>query len=107
MTRKKGMSIGASLRGRMADLLPDTQNGGETVLDRAGADKNPNPALLRTSQPEAPETLTSALDPLESFNTRLRQSTHRQLKVYCALNDLKIQDVVNEAITALLASKQE
>lgn len=51
-------------------------------------------------------TPTEPVDPLESFNTRIRQSTHKQLKVYCALNGIKIQDVVNEAIRAYVMKKE-
>ena len=46
------------------------------------------------------------IDPLESFNTRLRQSTHKQLKVFCAVNGIKIQDVVNEALKTYIAKKE-
>ncbi len=109
MNRKKELSIGESLRGRMSDLRPDDtlHDDNETVFGHVEAENEPKSAGLNPIPPEAASTPPSVLDPLESFNTRLRQSTHRKLKVYCALNNLKIQDVVNEAVTAFLVSKDE
>ena len=37
-------------------------------------------------------------EPLDSFNTRLLRSLHKQLKVHVAVEGRKIQDVVQEAL---------
>ena len=45
-------------------------------------------------------------DPLESFNTRLPRSLQRRLKIHVAVNGVKIQDVIQEALDAYLVKKE-
>lgn len=78
---KKGISIGAAMKERMS--------GSDTALesDALSAPK---------SQPD---------DPLESFNTRLPRSLQKRLKVYVAMEDRKIQDVLCDVLDAYLTEK--
>ncbi len=106
---KKGISIGATLRQRMesSDLAKD---------ERAGEDKVQIPAVLLGSDTSIDGSITpwagdghaplqATDDPLESFNTRLRRSVQHRLKVYSALNSVKIQDAVAEALDNFLTQK--
>ncbi len=43
---------------------------------------------------------------LENFNTRLISDLHTEMKVYCAINRVKIQDFVNEAIKEKLEANK-
>ena len=49
---------------------------------------------------------TSSADPLEPFNTRLPRSLHRRLRVYAALHDRKIQDVLGSALDEYLRQRE-
>ena len=119
-TSKKGITIGAALRNRMRpeDAEEQAREQGSEQLPQ-----DPPPSKAGTSRRQAAEVpvaeptsatvpLAASLpaspadDPLESFNTRLRRSVQRRLKVYGALHDVKIQDVVNEALDAYLREKQ-
>jgi hypothetical protein len=106
VTKKKGISIGESLRGRMTSTPTEPSDvGTETKEQNAFVETLEEP----TTSPQTSATPTSPAvptDPLESFNTRLRQSTQRRLKVYSAVHNVKIQDVVNEALVAYLESKE-
>lgn len=104
MSKKKGISIGESLRGRMTSTPAESLTvSTESVEQHAPVEEEPTlapqPSTVATPQAIPP-------DPLESFNTRLRQSTHRRLKVYSAVHNVKIQDAVNEALVAYLESKE-
>lgn len=104
MTKKKGISIGESLRGRMASTPAESPEvGAEPTEQHAPVEVEPTAVPLPPTTPIPPAVPT---DPLESFNTRLRQSTHRRLKVYSAVHNVKIQDVVNEALVDYLESKE-
>lgn len=107
---KRGLSIGATLRQRMesSDLARD---------ELAGEDKVQTPAVLPESDTsidsssvprtgDAHAQLQATDDPLESFNTRLRRSVQHRLKVYSALNSVKIQDAVAEALNNFLSQKK-
>lgn len=101
MTRKKGVSIGESLRGRMSTVNQDTGESDDSPIQVEIAEQE-------LKAPEGPKVVPSQpVDSLESFNTRLRQSTHRRLKVHCAINGVKIQDFVNEALEAHLQDMKE
>lgn len=108
MTKKKGLSIGESMRGRMTSMRTEVPEEGSEPGEQ-NAPVEGGGGARATPMPQAALTSTSSRatsDPLESFNTRLRQSTHRRLKVYSAVHNVKIQDVVNEALAAYLASKE-
>lgn len=78
--KKGGLSIGAALRGRM--------EAGEAEGQAA-----PTAAPTPQVQP-APE----AVDPLEPFNTRLRKSLQKRLKLFAVQHDTSIQEVMNAAL---------
>ena len=104
MTRKKGVSIGESLRGRMSTVNQDTSEPDDSPMQMEIAEQKPG----HRTPPDGPTVMPSQpIDSLESFNTRLRQSTHRRLKVHCAINGIKIQEFVNEALEAYLLTKEE
>lgn len=93
-TKKKGMSIGASLRGRMepeAETLPATP-----LKDSTAVTYQPLPKAVGANSTETPE----------SFNTRLRPSLQRRLKIFAAAEGVKIQDIVDEALNQYLNQKE-
>ncbi len=106
MTKKKGLSIGESLRGRMANMQAEATEENIEPAEQSIVAQPGEGAAMELLPPAKQGPPAAVSDPLESFNTRLRQSTQRRLKIYSALNDVKIQDVVNEALTAYLNSKE-
>lgn len=107
---KKGISIGATLRQRMetSDLARDELAGEDRVqtpAKQAESDTSIHSSIMpRAGNGHA--QLQATDDPLESFNTRLRRSVQHRLKVYSALNSVKIQDAVAEALDNFLTQKK-
>ena len=106
MTKKKGISIGESLRGRMASTPAESLEVGTKAKEQHAPAKTLEEPTMPPQTSTTPTPPDVPADPLESFNTRLRQSTHRRLKVYSAVHNVKIQDAVNEALVAYLESKE-
>ena len=97
---KKPITIGAALRQRMTD--PDPTEEDET--GEVAQEVRMEPAqetLVAAPTPELAE------DPLESFNTRLPRSLLRRMKVHSAVHDLKIQDLVHQALQGYLTNQKE
>jgi hypothetical protein len=94
---KKPISIGAALRQRMSEA-PEVLEAPITELSEAPLQ------LEGIETPKAPEPVD---DPLESFNTRLRRSLLKRLKVYSAVHALKIQDVMDAALEQYLSSEKD
>jgi len=93
--KKKGMSIGASLRGRM-----DPEAGALVEKPLLEEIAPPAPSLPRAVESVPVETP-------ESFNTRLRPSLQRRLKMFAAAEGVKIQDIVDEALHQYLEQKEK
>lgn len=104
---KKGISIGATLRQRMenSDLARDELAGEDKVQTRAKQAES-DTSIHSSIMPRAGDGQQATDDPLESFNTRLRRSVQHRLKVYSALNSVKIQDAVAEALDNFLTQKK-
>lgn len=106
---KKGISIGAALRNRMETSESDED---KTIIEKgvraSSVSTPPVEEVEVVSVPGAGQAQAQTTgDPLESFNTRLRRSVQRRLKVYSALNNVKIQDVVAEALENYLNDKRD
>lgn len=98
--RKKGVSIGVAMKQRMSSGqdLPDEQ---QEVLEEPGLSE------ATSAVKPVPQPITTVEDdPLESFNTRLPRSLQRRLKVYVALNNTKIQNVIYVALDEYLQKKE-
>jgi hypothetical protein len=106
VTKKKGISIGESLRGRMASTPAESLEVGTEAKEQYAPVETLEEPMTPPQTSATPPPPAVPTDPLESFNTRLRQSTHRRLKVYSAVHNVKIQDAVNEALVAFLESKE-
>lgn len=73
--------------------VPEPNN----VDEPAAATPPPAPrrqAPRRQSQPAAP-----VKEPLVQFGGRIRESTRRRAKIYAAMNDVEMQDLLDEALT--------
>jgi|GEM_PF-2304648 len=97
---KKPITIGAALRQRMRD--GDPANEGE--IGKATQEDPLERAQETLVAAQAPELVE---DPLESFNTRLPRSLLRRMKVHSAVHDLKIQDLVYQALQSYFATQSE
>lgn len=98
---QKPITIGAALRQRMSDPDPSSSEG-ETA--RAAQVDRLEPTLQPQVTVPASEV---ASDPLEAFNTRLPRSLLRRMKVHSAVHDLKIQDLVHQAMLSYFADQKE
>ena len=99
MTGKKGVSIGAAMKQRMASgngPLP------EDAPDAAPAEEVQTAEPLAVPVPNVLQASSDLVDPLESFNTRLPRSLQRRLKVHVAVSGRKIQDVMEQALSEYL-----
>jgi len=97
---QKPITIGAALRQRMTD--PDPSSEGEAA--RAAQVDRLEPTLPSQVAAHASDV---ADDPLEAFNTRLPRSLLRHMKVHSAVHDLKIQDLVHQALLGYFANQSE
>lgn len=67
-----------------------------------------SPQDPRNVLPDPHESVSaSSSDPLEPFNSRLPRSLQRRLRVYAALHDRKIQDVLGSALDEYLRQREE
>lgn len=99
--RKKGVSIGAAMKQRMG--TQESTLSSEQKVEDVEVPPRVKPVIKEVA---TPAVITVEDDPLESFNTRLPRSLQRRLKVYVALNNSKIQDVLNEALSEYLDRKE-
>lgn len=98
---KKGVSIGAAMKQRMGDQEVKAEPVSQLTQSRVQAVLSGQSVKALAAAPMTASNITDD-DPLESFNTRLPRSLQRRLKVYVALNNTKIQDVLNTALDEYL-----
>lgn len=101
MTPKKGVSIGAAMKQRMGVQRENDQPEDVPAIDTPSTVQKLTNARTRTIK-----AVPHDEDPLESFNTRLPRSLQRRLKIHVAVNNVKIQDVIQEALETYLGKKE-
>ena len=119
-TSKKPISIGAALRQRMTGQSPDVADEVETDSSinetnsrvssesaRETYEKQTSQAALTAVPSQAAQAREQLDDPLESFNTRLRKSLLKRMKVYSAVHAIKIQDLVDVALEQYFTDKKD